>query len=196
MESEQILAAVDSGAADRRLTVFRFRGQIVRRQALGMGLLGAAILGAAVALRPFVMEGGWAAYGAAALVGLMVLVAGWSLVRALRDLHHAKSSVLVVTREGVLRRVRGRVQTWDFAEYPELNLVLGSRHGAAQKQIDLKSSKLDKELQSSNYGGGRLTAVYLNQPGHTFQRELVSDNRFGPMHQIVRAIVERRKAGG
>jgi hypothetical protein len=194
MDIEKILASVDSGAVDRRWTVFRFRRGIVQMQAVAMGLLAAAIAGAAIVLRPYVAGGGWWAWGAAGVSGLMVLSAVWSMTKALRDLRHAPTNVLVVSRDGVLRRLSGQVQTWSFDEYPGLNLVLRSRRGAAHQQIDLKKRKVDKDVKKSNYGGGAVNAVYLNQEGHTFQKELVSDNRFGPMSEIVRAIVERRES--
>lgn len=193
MDTEKILASVDSGAVDRRWTVFRFRRGIVQLQAAGMGLLALAITGATIALRPYVVGGGWLAWGALVVSGLMVLSAVWSLIKALRDLRHAATNVLVVSRDGVLRRLAGQVQTWSFDEYPGLNLVLRSRRGAAHQQIDLKRRKVDKDVKKSNYGGGAVNAVYLNQEGHTFQKVLVSDKRFGPMSDIVRAIVERRE---
>jgi hypothetical protein len=194
MDTEKILALVDGGTVDRRLAVFRFRRATVKLQAIAMGALAVAILVVATALRPYVVGGGWGPWGAAAVAGLMFSWAAWSLLRALRDLRHAGTNVLVVTRDEVLRRLGGQVQTWSFDEHPGLNVVLRGRRGAAHQQIDLKRRKIDKDLQKSNYGGGAVNAVYLNQEGHTFQKLLVSDNRFGPMCEIVRAIAERRES--
>ena len=92
--------------------------------------------------------------------------------------------MIVVAPEGVVRRLRGRVQSWPFAQFPDITLVVGDRYNAGHSQrITLGSN--------TNFFPGTVSAGYLNEPGASFQHELVDDGTFGPMGEILSAIALR-----
>jgi hypothetical protein len=211
MSPESILADIDHGRHRDDVTVFRFRKGRALILTMLFGLTGVAVLGIAVALAPSMNpNAGAIRYGAAAFVGLVVLAALWQAWRKVDELRHADTNLLVVSSAGVIRRLCGRVQSWAFAQFPDVTLVIRSRQSpryAAQPiRIALDSRQPGEPSQGNEdphayrkyfgaFGPRHLTAIYLNEKDGSFQHELVDDGTFGPMGDIVQALVTRGRGG-
>jgi len=205
MNAESILADIDHEIHRDDVTAFRFRKGRALTLASLFALTGFGVLGIAVALAPSLNPNvGAAKYGAAALVGLLVLAALWQAWQKLAELRHADTNLLVVSSGGVIRRLRGRVHSWPFARYPDIVLTVSSRqspHYAAQPvRIALGSlqpgepsageeDKLAYRRYYGTFGARGIGAIYLNEKDASFQHELVDDGTFGPMADILQALV-------
>jgi hypothetical protein len=198
MDAESLLAEVERGGALSDATVFRFRKGRALLIASLLGLIGLAIIAAGAALAPHVNpKAGNIRYGVAAVAGAMAVVAVWLSWRKLTEARHADTNLLVVARDGVVRRLCGRVQCWPFVDFPVVTLVLYNWHLNTPRKavnIDLMSREIDASIVESNFYPGMVTVIYLSEAGATFQHELVDDGSFGPLHDIARALATRGTA--
>jgi hypothetical protein len=179
--------------ADEGVTVFRFAKGRTLSNAVLYTALGLAILGAAIAAFPHVnMDAGAVVYGAAAVAGLLVLSSLWRGASRFVDYHFADSNVLLVTPQGAVRRLRGKVRVWPFSDFPDLQVVTMSRHtGTAIYHVPLRAVGLERLPDEVPTLLGGLESIHLNEPGGNFQHEIVDDGSFGPMEDIVAAIIAR-----
>jgi hypothetical protein len=193
MNPEKILGDIDLGIPRADVTVFRFLKNRALMTAILSTLTGVVVLGAATALAPSIRpDAGSVRYGATAFVGLVALSAFWLAWRKATEIRDADRNVLVVAPEGVVRRLRGRVQSWPFAQFPDITFVVGDRYNPEHSlRIALGSHKIEDHIVRSNFYSGKVSAVYLNEPGADFQHELVDDGIFGPMNEILAAIALR-----
>lgn len=178
--------------------MFRFHkvatvARMVIWAALGLGMVVFAVLVWPVARRPFTAI----SYGVG-VVFLFFLVSSLRLaVLSLVDLMHAKNSVLVVTPTIVVRRRRNKVDGWSFAEFPGVTYAYPSRRSTISKSLNLADLPPPEDSVADALNASGLTVIYLNRPGQTFDKELIDDFSYGPMHDILRALVTRvRQRGG
>jgi hypothetical protein len=206
VNAESILADIDHGIRRDDVTVFGFRKGRALILAMSFALTGFGVLGIAVALAPSVNPNAGAAirYGAAAFVGLVVLAALWQAWKKADELWHADTNLIVVSSGGVIRRLCGRVQSWPFAQYPDITFLVrgrqSSKYPPQSMRIALDSLQPDESAQgipdehayAKYYGASsptQITVIYLNEKDASFQHELVDDGTFGSMGDILQAIV-------
>jgi hypothetical protein len=190
MEAERILAEVDAGVAPAGLTVFRFRRGPALLETIVFGGIGVAGVAFAIIVAPRVNpDVGLVRYGGAAVAGFFLLMLFLRLRQKVAELRRARTNVLLVSSEGVIRRLGGRVEAWPFARTPEMTIVLRSNHGWGTANIHLGARPLDGDLVASDFYEGRISEVFLSQAGGTFGNIVVDDGSFGSMSEIVQTIV-------
>ena len=134
------------------------------------------------------------------------------------NLRYASSNLLLVCPEGVIRRLRGRVRSWPFAQYPDVAYGLNDMRSMQNNEysstrwerISLDSQRPGERPQQGVEdltGGGhpfrdyfhfsstKLAGISLSEKGASFEEELVGDSTFGPMADILDAIVSRGRRG-
>jgi hypothetical protein len=191
MDTTSLLAKVDAGISNNE-TTFRFAKGRALTYAVLYGLFGITLVAFAIMLAPSVNTGaGGVLYGAMVVAGLIVLSALWRSLSRFLDFRWADTNVLVVTAEGVVRRLRGHVRAWPFSEYPNLQVVTMNRH-TGTKIYHVPLRPLGSSGDAYPFAGG-FESIYLNQEGGSFQHEIVDDDSFGPMQDIAYAIVERTR---
>lgn len=193
MNPQKILGDRDLGIQRTDVAVFRYRKNRALVIAILSTLTGVAVLGAAAVLAPNLRpDAGAVRYGAIAFAGLVVLSASWLAWRKASEIRYADRNVLVVAPEGVVRRLRDRVQSWPFAEFPDITFVVGDRYNPEHAlRIVLGSHNGEDPMARANVVPATVSAIYLNESGASFQHELVDDDTFGPMHEILAAIASR-----
>jgi hypothetical protein len=202
MDQDALLAEVDRGSPRHDVVVFRFRKGRALLIATLLALIGIFVIGAAAAMAPHVNpNAGNVRYGVAVVAGLMALSALWQAWRKVTEVRYATTNVIVVCREGVVRRLRGRVQAFPFADFPVITFVLYNWHRNTPRKavnVDVRAGAIDDHIVQTNFYAGQVTVIYLSEADATFQNELVDDGSFGPMHEIVRAILTRgtTRSGG
>lgn len=158
MTPNELLEAVDRGAPPPDVAIFPFnRLRTVTNLILYAGFTVALLVAGWLLGGHLNFDSGAVAYGAIGAWGLFLLLSLWRAAEKARDLLHARSNVLAIAPFGVVRRLRGTVKAWPFAEHPEQTVV------------------------SQN---GSIESIYLNRQGHTFDQLLVDDGTFGPMAKI------------
>ena len=166
MDPSEMLTAIDAGQTIPNSTVFRFNRLRTVANLVLYGGFAVALVAVCLLLRGHInLAAGGVAYGAIGVFGLILLLTLWRAWNKGRDLLHAASNLLVVAPFGVVRRLRGGVKVWAFAELPEVTVV-------AQK--------------------GSIESIYLNRRGATFDQLLVDDGSFGPMSEIASALRAHR----
>jgi hypothetical protein len=191
MDATGLLARIDAGVGDHNVVVFRFAKGRALTDGVLYGLLGLGILAAAIALRPSVnANAGGVVYGAAVVTGLLVLSSFWRSLNRLLDYGFADTNLLVVTPEGTVRRLRGKVRAWPLAEFPDLTIAtLDRRTGTRFHTVQLRPNGADEASAEVPGFAGGIESLCLNEAGASFQHELVDDGSFGPMHAIATTIV-------
>jgi hypothetical protein len=192
MDTQSIIADIDNGIRRGDVTVFRFRKGRAVLNTLLFTLTGAGLTGAAVALAAHMTPAAGAIkHGLVAVAGLLALSAFWQAWRKGTEVRDADTNVLVVTPEGVLRRLRGQVQSWPFAQYSDISFVIRDlqRNGPAHtRRIELGAHQIEDDIVRADFFGGNVMSIHLNEAGAGFQHELVDDGSFGSMHHILRAL--------
>jgi hypothetical protein len=193
----QLLERLDQGLGVPDARVFRFDkratgGRMVIWAALGVGMVVFAALAWPAARRPFTAI----SYGVAAVFLFFLFSSLRLAVLSLVDLWHAKNTVLVVTPTIVVRRRRNKVDSWPFAEFPGLTYAYPSRRSTISKSLNLADLPPPEDSIAGAMNASGLTVVYLNRPGYTFDEELIDDSSFGPMNEILRALVTRAPQRG
>jgi hypothetical protein len=169
MDSTRMLEAVDSGASIPDASVFRFNRTRTTANLVGYSVTAVAILAIGLAMRTSLnLQAGGVLYGAIAVWLLLILASAWRALNKGLDLKHANTNVLLITPVGVVMRLRGRVKSWPFSEYPEIQVVRSDR---------------------------KIDTIYLNRQGRTFDSELVDDGSFGSMEGIAGSLYQSRPAG-
>jgi hypothetical protein len=191
MDTTSLLAKVDAGISNQE-TTFRFAKGRALTYAVLYGLVGVAIVAFAIVIAPNVnRNAGGVLYGAMAVAGLIVLSVLWRSFSRFRDYRWGDTNLLVVTAEGVLRRLRGQVRAWPFSEFADLQVVTMNRH-TGTKIYHVPLRPLGASGDAYPFAGG-FESIYLNQEGGSFQQEIVDDGSFGPMQDIALAIIERAR---
>jgi hypothetical protein len=219
MEPERILADIDNHVPRDEVTVFRYQKGRALIILLLSGSFAVGLLAVAIAMAPTVNPDASPAlkYGLAAFVGLLVLLGAWAAWSAAADLRYANSNLILVCPEGVIRRLRGRVRSWPFAQYPDV--AYGISHMRSTQSTEYYPTKWERISLDSQQAGERpqqevedltgghpyrdyyrfssskIAGVSLNEKGASFADELVSDSTFGPMADILDAIVSRGRRG-
>lgn len=169
MDPTEMLEAVDSGGNIPNVSAFRFNRLRTTANLIGYSATAVAILAVGLAMRTSLnLQAGGVYYGAIVVWALLILASAWRALNKGLDLKYANSNVLLIAPLGVVMRRRGRVKSWPFSEYPELQVVRSNR------EID---------------------TIYLNRQGRTFDSELVDDGSFGPMATIAGCLHQCRTAG-
>jgi hypothetical protein len=192
MDAESVLALVDKGSTTSDLVAFRYAKARALTSAALYALVGLAVLVVAILLSSHVnKDAGGVVYGAGAVAALIVLSALWRALKGFLDFRDGDTNLLVVTREGVIRRLRGKVRAWPFTDFPDLTIVTSNQHtGTKVHSIQLRSGRPEGDPAPTSFSAGSIESIHLNEAGASFQHELVDDGSFGPMHEIARAIVE------
>jgi hypothetical protein len=169
MDPTQMLEAVDSGGSIPNASVFRFNRTRTTANLAGYSVTAIAILVIGLVMRPSLnLQAGGVLYGAIAVWALFILGSAWRALNKGLDLKHANTNVLLITPLGVVMRRRGRVKSWPFSEYPEVQVVRSDR---------------------------KIDTIYLNRQGRSYDSELVDDGSFGPMEGIAGSLHQCRSAG-
>jgi hypothetical protein len=188
----QILERLEQGLGVSGARVFGFRkapttARMVIWAAFGVGMVVFGVLLWPVARRPFTAV----SYGIGAVFLFFLLSSLALAVTSLFDLLHAKNSILVVTPTIVVRRRRNKVDSWPFAEFPGVTYAYPSRRSTISKSLNLTDPSTSEDALAHALSARGITVIYLNRPGRTFDKELIDDFSFGPMHEILRALVDR-----
>lgn len=190
MDAESLMASIDHGRVGPDVVVFRFvKGRAVMDAVL-YGLIGLFVIVAAIALSSRVTQGGAVAWGAAGLAAYLAFLPLWRSLARVRDLLHADSNLLAVTREGVARRLRGKVRGWSFVEFSDLTVVGSpSRSLSTPGRLANWTHSVTLGQADSDLPGGRIGSIQLGTPDGALHDELVDDASFGPMRDIARTII-------
>jgi hypothetical protein len=130
-------------------------------------------------------------YGAMALFVLFVVASLRLALLACFDLRSASGNVLIVTPTAVVRRRRGKVDSWSFAEFPGVTFVIQSRRATTSTSLNLADGPPSQALLNDKLMRGGVNAIHLNRPGETFGPVLIDDGSFGALDEILRALVTR-----
>lgn len=192
LTAAQILDRLDQGLGVPDARVFGFHKVPTTTRMVIWGAFGAGMIVLAVLLWPAARRPFTAIHYGVGAVFLFFLLSSLSLaVTSLIDLLHAQNSVLIVTPAIVVRRRRNRVESWPFAEFPGITYAYPSRRSTISKSLNLTDPSTSEDSIAHALGASGITVIYLNRPGRTFDEELIDDFSFGPMQEILRALVTR-----
>jgi hypothetical protein len=173
--------------------IFRFRAGVTALRMAAFAALGVAIVGFGVSIAPSIHRPFQpVTYGAAAVFLLMVVASLRLAFLAFLDLRSGGGNVLIVTPAVVVRRRRGKIDSWPFAEFPGLTFVIQSRRATTSTSLNLADGSPSEALLADKLMRGGVNAIHLNRPQETFGAVLVDDASFGPLDEILRALVARR----
>ena len=187
-----ILQTFDQGLPVPGARVFPFRAGAAASRMAGFGATGLALIAAGAWLgpelhRPFET----ATY---VLIAVFVLFCGsslWLAAQAFLDLRAGRTNVLIVTSEVVVRRRRGKVDSWPFAEFPGLTFVLQSRRAVKPTSLNLADGPPSEAFLDDRLMRGGIVDIRLDRAGETYGAVLVDDGTFGSLEEILRALVAR-----
>jgi hypothetical protein len=191
--AEPILRSFDQGLPLPGARIFRFRPWATALRMAAFGLLGLAIAGFCVKVAPTIRRPFEAVtYGGGAVFLLMVVSSLRLALLAFFDLRSGRGNVLIVTPTVVVRRRRGKVDSWPFAEFPGLTFVIQFRRATSCTSLNLADGPPSEALLEDKLMRGAVNGIHLNRPQETFGADLIDDASFGPLDEILRALVARR----
>jgi hypothetical protein len=191
--AEPILRSFDQGLPLPGARSFRFRTGVTALRMAAFGVVGLAIAGFGVTIAPSIQRPLQpVTYGAGAVFLLMVVASLRLALLAFLDLRSGSGNVLIVTPTVVVRRRRGKVDSWPFAEFPGLTFVIQFRRATSCTSPNLADGPPSEALLEDKLMRGAVNGIHLNRPQETFGADLIDDASFGPLDEILRALVARR----
>jgi hypothetical protein len=194
--AEPILRSFDQGLPLPDARIFRFQAGVTALRMAAFTAMGLALAGFGVSIAPSLHRPFQAVtYGAIATFFLVVLASLRLALLAYLDLRSARGNVLIVTPTVIVRRRRGKVDSWLFAEFPGLTFVVQSRRATTSTSLNLADGPPSEALLADKLRRGGVNAIRLNRSGESFGAVLIDDASFGRLDEIVRALVARVEPG-